>query len=215
MIADKFAQVSQEYEKLETEDIKIPYFSENEIPQFSEDEVKTILSQLDANKSIVNGDFPAKFLKTFAGFLAVPMRDLINSSIKQGRWPDICKLEIVTPVPKEQPVKNLDMLRNISGLINLDKVAEKLISKLIISDMKAKLDPSQYANQKGLSIQHYLIKFIDKILAQLLIVIIRSYIFLQSSLVYYTTPLINIVSHIFQYFSKQLVLVLTILIAVY
>ena len=95
------------------------------------------------------------------------MRDLINSSIRQGRWPDICKLEIVTPFPEEQPVKNLDMLRNISGLINLDKVAEKLISKLIISDMKAKLDPSQYANQKGLSIQHYLIKFIDKILLAL------------------------------------------------
>ena len=30
--------------------------------------------------------------------------------------------------------------------------------------MKMKLDPSQYANQKGLSINHYLIKLIDKIL---------------------------------------------------
>ena len=33
--------------------------------------------------------------------------------------------------------------------------------------MKAKLDPSQFANQKGLSIQHYLIKFIDRILLAL------------------------------------------------
>ena len=33
--------------------------------------------------------------------------------------------------------------------------------------MKSSLDPSQYANQPGLSIQHYLIKFIDKILAAL------------------------------------------------
>ena len=30
--------------------------------------------------------------------------------------------------------------------------------------MKAKIDPSQYANQKGLSIQHYLVNVIDKIL---------------------------------------------------
>ena len=30
--------------------------------------------------------------------------------------------------------------------------------------MKKKLDPSQYANQKGLSINHYLVKLIDKIL---------------------------------------------------
>ena len=167
LIADKFAQVSQEYEKLKTEDIEIPEFSENEIPQFTEEEVQIILSQLDTNKSTVTGDFPAKLLKTFDGFFAKPVADIINSSIRQGRWPDIFKLEIVTPVPKEYPIKNIEMLRNISGLINLDKIAEKLVSKLIISDMKAKLDPTQYANQKGLSIQHYLIKFIDRILMAL------------------------------------------------
>ena len=40
-----------------------------------------------------------------------------------------------------------------------------MIAELIISDMSKKLDPSQYANQKGLSLQHYLIKMIDKILS--------------------------------------------------
>ena len=159
--------MSQEYEKLKTEDIKIPAFSENEIPQFTEEEVQMILSEMDPNKSNVNGDFPAKLLKTFDGFFAKPVTDIINSSIRQGRWPDIFKLETVTPVPKEYPIKTIDHLRNISGLINLDKIAEKLLSKLIISDMKAKLDPTQYANQKGLSIQHYLIKLIDRILVAL------------------------------------------------
>ena len=52
-------------------------------------------------------------------------------------------------------------------MLNLDKIAEKLLSELIISDMKKKLDPSQYANQKGVAIQHSLIRFIDKILASL------------------------------------------------
>jgi hypothetical protein len=93
--------------------------------------------------------------------------DVINTPIKQGRWPDIYKLEIVTPVPKQFPPKSIDQLRNISGLLNLDKIAEKLISRLIISDMKQSMDPSQFANQKGLSIQHYLIKFIDRILEAL------------------------------------------------
>ena len=37
----------------------------------------------------------------------------------------------------------------------------------MISDMKKKIDPSQFANQKGLSINHYLIKMIDKILVSL------------------------------------------------
>ena len=33
--------------------------------------------------------------------------------------------------------------------------------------MEAKLDPSQFANQKGLGIQHYLVKFVDRVLAAL------------------------------------------------
>ena len=34
---------------------------------------------------------------------------------------------------------------------------------MIISDMKAKMDPTQYGNQKQTSIQHYLIKIMNRI----------------------------------------------------
>ena len=78
---------------------------------------------------------PAKILKVFADQLSKHVTDVINSSIKQGIWPDIYKLEIVTPVPKVFPTKQIDELRNISGLLNMDKIAEKLVSKLIISDI--------------------------------------------------------------------------------
>ena len=122
---------------------------------------------MDPNESNVNGDIPAKLLKVFSKHFAKPVTDLLNSAIKQGRWPDIFKLEMVTPVPKQVPPTDADQLRNISGLLNLDKVGEKLISRMILSDMKGSMDPSQFANQKGLSIQHYLIKFIDRILQAL------------------------------------------------
>ena len=167
LIADKFAEVSQEYEKLKSEDITIPEFPNEDVPQFSVEQVKDILANMDTKKSNVKGDIPAKIFKTFATQLANPVTDVINSSLRQGIWPDIYKLEIVTPVPKVSPTKTIEELRNISGLLNMDKIAEKLISKLMISDMKSKLDPSQYANQKGLSINHYLIKLIDRILEAL------------------------------------------------
>ena len=154
LIADKFAQISQEYEKLKTEDILIPQYDESEIPQFTEEQVKDVLSAMDPKKSSVKGDVPGKIFKLFAKELAKPVSDVVNSSIHQEIWPDIFKLEVVTPVPKVFPPKDVDELRNISGLLNLDKVAEKLISRLKISDMKSKMDPSQYANQKGLSIDH-------------------------------------------------------------
>ena len=44
---------------------------------------------------------------------------------------------------------------------------EKLIAELMISDMKERMDPSQYGNQKGISIQHYLINMIHRILSTL------------------------------------------------
>ena len=37
----------------------------------------------------------------------------------------------------------------------------------MISDMKVKADPSQYGNEKGTSIQHYLIKLIHRVLTAL------------------------------------------------
>ena len=164
-IADKFASVSQEYEALRTEDIIVPQFNASDIPIIKNEEVCETLEAMDTNKSTVTGDIPAKILKKFAKQISLPMTDVINTSLKQGCWPDIFKMEIVTPVPKVSKPKNIDDLRNISGLINLSKVSEKIISKLFISDMKEKLDPSQYGNQTGISIQHYLINFIDRILA--------------------------------------------------
>ena len=128
-IADSFASVSQEYERLETEDIKIPYFTNDEIPQFEEKDILEVLASLDASKSNVVGDIPAKVLKSCSAELTIPVTDLINTSIRQGKWPDIFKVEIVTPVPKEFPPKDIDQLRNVSGLLNLDKVAEKLVSR--------------------------------------------------------------------------------------
>ena len=70
---------------------------------------------------------------------------------------------MVTPVLKKNPPKTIEEMRNISGLLNMDKIAETVISRMMISDMRKKLDPSQFANQKGLSIQHYLVKMIDNI----------------------------------------------------
>ena len=59
------------------------------------------------------------------------------------------------------------MLRNIGNLKNFDKVAEMLFGKIIVSDMSGKMDPSQYGNKKGVSVQHYLMKMLHQILTQL------------------------------------------------
>ena len=164
-IADKFSKVSQEYEALKTEDIKVPHFDPSTVPCFTPDQVRKHLEKVKTNKAVPPGDVPPLLIKQFAAQLSVPFCHIINTSIKMGAWSRLYKVESVTPVPKVFPPQTLDDLRNISGLLTFDKIAERMIAEIIISDMSALLDPSQYANQKQLSLQHYLIKMINKILS--------------------------------------------------
>ena len=67
-------------------------------------------------------------------------------------------------MPKEYPPKKMNKLRKISGLLNFSKTTEKIIGDLMLTDMKQTRDQSQYGNEKGVSVNHYLIKMIDEIL---------------------------------------------------
>ena len=164
LIADKFSKVSQEYEPLNEKDIIVPEFESSSIPIFTPLDVQNNFLEIKTKKAFPPGDIPPKLIKELASELSKPFCEILNSSIKLGQWPNIYKKEFVTPVPKVFPPHDLSDLRNISGLLNFDKVAEKMISKIMISDMSDNIDPSQYSNQEGLSLQHYLIKMINKIL---------------------------------------------------
>ena len=153
MIADAFCSIQNEYDPLQSEDINIPEFSESEIPQFSPAQVWFVLSRIDTNKATVPGDFPAFLIKQFAAYLAEPFTDIVNTSVKLGEYPKLYKFEVCTPVPKCFPPQSVSQLRNISGLLNFDKLMEKLIAQLITSDMESSMDPAQFGNQKGTSIQ--------------------------------------------------------------
>ena len=89
---------------------------------------------------------------------------MVSSCLSVGLYPKMWKIESVTPVPKVFPPEQLKDLRKISGLLNFSKIADKVIAELITEDMSEKRDESQYGNQKKISIQHYLIKMLHKIL---------------------------------------------------
>ena len=71
---------------------------------------------------------------------------------------------MATPIPKTHPTSKITDLRNISGLLIFNKVAESLIADLVLSDIQKNIDKSQYGNIKGKSINHYLINIINRIL---------------------------------------------------
>ena len=166
-IADYFSSIPTEYDALKDDDIEIPPFRKEEIPQFKPNQVSLQLSKIKTNKATVTGDLPARLIKEFAAYLAEPLTNIINTSIQRGEYPQIYKYEISTPVPKVFPPEKVIQMRNISGLLTFDKVMEKMISEIMISDMKVKVDPAQYGNEKGTLIQHYLIKMVHRILTVL------------------------------------------------
>ena len=164
IIAEKFAAIPNEYQELKAEDIEIPAYTSDDIPEVEPVRVWQLLAKLKTNKATAPGDFPVKLSKLFAAYLAEPLCDIINTSIRRGEYPNLYKFEISTPVPKNHPPKSTSDLRNISGLLTFDKIMEKLLSEMMIMDMKPKFDSAQYGNQKGISIQHYLIDMIHRIL---------------------------------------------------
>ena len=103
VIADHLSAVSQEYKHLENYDIQIPNFPQTSIPHISVSEVADQLKQIKTKKSTAPGDIPAKLVKLSADHLAVPLADIINTGIRLGQWPNIYKVETITPVPKVHP----------------------------------------------------------------------------------------------------------------
>ena len=163
-LSEHFSKIPNEFNSLNKDDINILPIKPQDIPQFEPVQVWTILTQLKSNKSTVSGDISVRIFKEFAAHIAEPLAHVFNTSLIQGEYPRIYKMEITTPVPKKYPVLKMDNLRNISGLLTADKIFEMLLAEIIISDMKKNLDVGQFGNQKEKSIQHYLIKMIHKIL---------------------------------------------------
>ena len=166
MIVDQLAAISNSYRGVQLEDIDIPLFSEEDIPQLRVQEIREYISKLKAKKATPPGDIPVNIIKEFSPFLCVPLCDIINTSLRKGVWAKCYKKETITPIPKEHPVLLMEMLRPISSLISFNKIQEMAIVEMVVSDMAANLDPTQYGNRKRTNIAHYLVRILHRILSE-------------------------------------------------
>ena len=141
LIADDFSEIPNTYSPLHKEDINIPIFSKADVPQLREAQVWKKITSMTSKKSCREGDVPANIFKIFAAYIAEPITDIVNCSISTGSYPKIWKEELATPIPKSYPTQKLSDLRNISGLLNCDKITETLLSELIIVTWKIILIP--------------------------------------------------------------------------
>ena len=87
-------------------------------------------------------------IKFCAEELSFPLCDIYTRAVLFGEYPDIYKIEIVTPVPKVYPPQTVKDLRKIAGTPNFSRIFEQFLAEIRIYDMKPNRDPSQYCNSK-------------------------------------------------------------------
>ena len=83
-IVDSFNKISQEYDEIMTESIKVPPIPKETIPTFTPLQIKKYLDRVKTNKATLPGEIPAKIVKLNSDILCTPMAHMINQSIKQG-----------------------------------------------------------------------------------------------------------------------------------
>ena len=158
----------QEYEPLQKEDIDINEARNlKPVPWIIFEKINEKIQKMKSKTSTVIGDLPWKLIKEFSSSLSLPLEDIYNRSIIHGEYPDVWKLEVVTPAPKVYPPANEEELRKISCSKNFSKIFENILADFLVADMQPTSDPSQFGNEKGISVQHCLIKMLDTIQTQL------------------------------------------------
>ena len=92
-----FTKISNQYNPIDPNEIVLNPKNDKPVPVIEPHAVYEILKKIKTNIATVKDDIPAKVIKEFAPELADPLADIINCMVKRGEFPDIWKLEMVTP----------------------------------------------------------------------------------------------------------------------
>ena len=114
--------------------------------------------------SSVPGDLPKPIIKEFYKVIAKPVTKVFQNMLKTKQWPKSWRLEYGLPLQKVPNPQSENELRIISLTSFFSKVFENMVIKWLLLFIGDKIDTKQFGGQKGNSITHYLIEFINFIL---------------------------------------------------
>ena len=167
MIAEFYAETRNEFEPIDPSEFK-EFFSDDLSEELSEilvspSKIIEVIKNMNKKSSSIKGDIPMKLVSEFSEELSLPLTHIVNCIFETNEYPRLWKTEILTPIPKCQPASEMSQLRPISGVFLFARIFDRIIAEY----MDKFRDPQQYGNQKGLSVNHYLINLINKILTSL------------------------------------------------
>ena len=162
-VADSFTAVSLEYEPVNVS-LLPAYLPALPPPQV---DVWTVMARIEKQKKTKTTlpiDLPESLRKKASVFLAEPLTDIINSSLKQGVYPETWKFEWVSPVPKLPKLTVLKDVRKIASTSDYSKIFEGFLKDWILEDIADNMNLSQYGGKKGVGTEHMIVNLVDRIL---------------------------------------------------
>ena len=165
-IAEYFVQISREYQPISVESLPqsiqeyLNDSSRDIIPVLSEYQVYQKIKHSKKPNSSVGRDIPIKIVKNFDVELSGPISKIFNKISRTQIYPDHWKMENGIPLAKVYPPESESDLRIISKTPYISKLYEGFLCDWLMEVINPYLDPDQYG-LKGLSITHYLIKYIN------------------------------------------------------
>ena len=125
------------------------------------------LKEVKCHKSVGPDEIPNRILRDFAFELSPVVSDIYNSTLRQGKIPELLKSSIVSPIPKCMPPKSIeDDLRPISLTPQIAKIMEGFTLESLLADIGDQIDPYQFT-MKGRSTTQALVFLLHNVLETL------------------------------------------------
>ena len=97
-------------------------------------------------------------------FIVDPLKNIINQCLSEQIFPDLWKIEYVTPLAKVNSPTELKQLRKIVSTSDYSKLFENVLKDFILKDAEKNFDSRQFGARKGVGTQHLIVEFIDRVL---------------------------------------------------
>ncbi len=121
------------------EPIQLPQNAINDTPssfyisEVDEDKIFQIINQLNNSRAKDIFGMDTAFVKKYSVYLLKPLVNLINLSIREGKFPSNWKTSIIIPIFKAGSVDEVQNYRPISILPAISKILEKLVAEQLIN----------------------------------------------------------------------------------
>ena len=127
-------------------------------------EVCNLIANLKNTKTHVD-ELPVYIFKKLANLIKYPIALLLNTSFRDGVFPERLKIARITPIHKNGDLSTPSNFRPISSLPYMSKIYEKAISQRLLSfcNKFSIISPNQFGFRPGISTTHALIKLTESL----------------------------------------------------